>query len=138
MPAGGGEATQVTRNGGCCAFESPDDRWLYYAKSPGIDLWKAPVAGGGETRVLENLSYGFHYVPTGHGVYFLRAGPASSGPASDGALAYLDFATGRVKVLLPKIRGWGMGLTLSPDGRSLLYSQTDAFGADLILVDNFR
>ena len=76
MPASGGEATQVTRDGGSCPFESPDGRWLYYAKRPRFDLWKAPVAGGAETRVLENLSYCFNYVPTSHGVYFVRAGLA--------------------------------------------------------------
>jgi Tol biopolymer transport system component len=127
--AGGGEATQVTRNGGCCAFESPAGRWLYFAKGFfGSELWKAPVAGGAETRVLENLTYGFNYAPTSHGVYFLRGS----------ALAYLDFATGKIKLLLPRIRDSGFGLTLSPDGHSLLYTQTDSSGADLMLVENFR
>jgi len=73
MPASGGEATQVTRDGGSCPFESPDGRWLYYAKRRRFDLWKAPVAGGAETRVLENLSYCFNYVPTSHGVYFRQS-----------------------------------------------------------------
>ena len=136
MPASGGEATQVTRNGGSCPFESPDGRWLYYAKRPRFDLWKAPVAGGAETRVLENLSYCYNYVPTSQGVYFVRAGLANNGPAET-AVAYLDFATGKIKLLLP-MRAWLYGLTLSPDGRSLLYSRPDAFGADLMLVENFR
>jgi Tol biopolymer transport system component len=146
IPAGGGEATQITLNEGYDAFESPDGRWLYHARwndrglrpgwnDRGVELWKAPVAGGAETRVLEDLSQGFNYVPTSHGVYFLRAGPANS--RSETALAYLDFTTGKIDLLLPKIR-FGLGLAMSPDGRSLLYSQTDAYGADLILVENFR
>jgi hypothetical protein len=57
---------------------------------------------------------------------------------ADTAQAYLDFATGKIHLLLPKARGLGAGLTLSSDGRSLLYTSTDAFGADLILVENFR
>ena len=32
MPAGGGEAVQVTRNGGETAFESPDGKSIYYTK----------------------------------------------------------------------------------------------------------
>ena len=136
IPAGGGGATQVTRNGGRCAFESPDGRWLYYSRwSLGIDLWKAPVAGGAETRVLKGLNNFFDYVPTSQGVYFIRAGPANTG--ADAALAYLDFATGNTNLALRKMRSYS-GLTISPDGRSLLYTQEDAFGADLILVDNFR
>jgi Tol biopolymer transport system component/predicted Ser/Thr protein kinase len=136
MPASGGEATQVTRDGGSCPVESADGRWLYYAKRPRFDLWKAPVAGGAETRVLENLSYCYNYVPTSHGVYFAKAGLADNGPAET-ALAYLDFATGKIKLLL-SMRGWVYGLTFSPDGRSLLHSRQDASGADLILVENFR
>ncbi len=136
MPASGGEATQVTREGGSCPVESADGRWLYYAKRPRFDLWKAPVAGGAETRVLENLSYCYNYVPTSHGVYFVKAGLANNGPAET-ALSYLDLATGKIRLLL-SMRGWVYGLTLSPDGRSLLYSRQDASGADLILVENFR
>ena len=105
-------------------------------ETPRFDLWKAPVAGGAETRVLENLSYCFNYVPTSHGVYFVKAGLANDGPAET-AVAYLDFATGKIKLLL-SLRGWVYGLTLSPDRRSLLYSRQDASGADLILVENFR
>ena len=52
-------------------------------------------------------------------------------------MAYLDFATGKIKLLLP-VRAWLYGLTVSPDGRSLLYSRPDASGADLMLVENFR
>ncbi len=136
MPGSGGEATQVTSGGGSCPLESPDGRWLYYAKRPRFDLWKAPVAGGAEARVLENLSYCYNYVPTSRGVYFAKAGLADKGPAET-AVAYLDFATGKIKPLL-SMRGWVYGLTLSPDGRSLLFSRQDAFGADLILVENFR
>ena len=30
------------------------------------------------------------------------------------------------------------GIALSPDGRTLLYSQIDDAGSDLMLVENFR
>jgi hypothetical protein len=31
-----------------------------------------------------------------------------------------------------------VGLSLSPDGRYVLFSQVDPFGVDLMLVENFR
>jgi Tol biopolymer transport system component len=139
MPAGGGEAIQVTRNGGEQMFESPEGRWLYYTKRTEAhrwDLWRAPLAGGAEARVLENLSYGYNYVVTSQGVYFTQASPSNIWPRSV-PLVVLDFSSGRVTPLLRAVRE-DLGLTISPDGRWLLYAQTEVFGSDLILVENFH
>jgi len=134
MPVPGGDAIQVTRNRGQNAFESPDGRWLYYAKGPysRAELWRTPLAGGEETRILEELSYGYNYVVTSPGVYFttLTGGSLS--------LDFLDLSTRKVRRLLRTNRPLSLGLTISPDGRWLLYSQTDVFDADLILVENFH
>ena len=57
MPAEGGQAVQMTKQGGHMALESPDGKTLYYAKSCDVPgLWKVPVQGGEETRVLEQLA----------------------------------------------------------------------------------
>jgi Tol biopolymer transport system component/tRNA A-37 threonylcarbamoyl transferase component Bud32 len=134
IPGAGGEAIQVTRHGGGNAVESPDGQWLYFARSlhARSELWRAPLTGGAETRVLEELSYGYNYVVTSQGIYFTTV---SGGNHS---LDYLDLSTRKVRRLLRTNRPAGLGLTVSPDGRWLLYSQTDAFDADLILVDGFR
>jgi hypothetical protein len=86
--------------------------------------------------VLEGLRlrYGYDYVVTPQGVYFVRLGD----PPGRDSLEYLDLATGKVKLLLRTSRPADLGLTISPDGRWLLYAQTEAFGSDLILVENFR
>jgi hypothetical protein len=60
MPAAGGPAAQVTHHGGFAAFESPDGRFLYYAKGltvPG--LWRIPTDGGEETEVINALEAGY-------------------------------------------------------------------------------
>jgi len=134
IPVAGGDAIQVTRNGGHNAFESPDGRWLYYAKGVRArnELWRTPLPGGEETRVLEGLSYGYNYVVTSQGVCFTTVTRGSL------SLDFLDLSTQRVRRLLRTNRPASLGLTISPDGRWLLYSQTDAFDADLILVENFR
>jgi Tol biopolymer transport system component len=132
MPADGGSAAQVTRNGGRNASESPDGRWLYYAKGEvDAELWKAPLAGGTEARVLEHLSYAANYVVTTHGVYFMRA----RSWLESHSLAYLDLATGNVKTLLNGSGRLFVGLTISPDGRWVSFTQTDSTGANLVAVE---
>ena len=136
IPASGGEAIQVTRNGGVCAQESPDGRWLYYARSPGVwtELWRAPIAGGPETPVLKDLSHGLNYVVTDEGIYFVQA----RSTLDRVTIAFLDLRSQKVKPVLRTNGRLFIGLTISPDGRSLLWSQVDEYGADLILVENFR
>jgi Tol biopolymer transport system component len=132
MPSGGGAAVQVTRNGGGAAFESPDGKFVYYAK--GSRIWKVPVDGGEETQVLEGpLSFSFNFVVVEDGIYFVSA----SGWPAPGVLHFFNFATGALKPVVT-IRLWMLGLTISPDRRSILYSQIDQAGSDLMLVENFR
>jgi len=71
---------------GDLARESPDGRFVYYtksdpylsyAKNKQVDgLWRAPVDGGAETRVLETVKLrGFEVVEDG--IYFFALGPKS-------------------------------------------------------------
>jgi hypothetical protein len=56
MPTAGGVATQVTRQEGYSAFESPDDRFLYCTKYPAIPgIWRMPLNDGEETEVILTL-----------------------------------------------------------------------------------
>jgi hypothetical protein len=83
--ASGGQAEQVTRNGGACVYPSPDGTQIYYTKHDGdAELWTARVAGGEEHLVLPSvvnrafvvLADGIYFIPrsspNGHfGVYYL-------------------------------------------------------------------
>jgi len=60
MPSAGGSTAQVTRHGGFAAFESPDGKFLYYAKgltAPG--LWRIPTNGGEEVEIISSLEAGY-------------------------------------------------------------------------------
>ncbi|MGH2628110.1 MAG: TolB family protein, partial [Anaerolineales bacterium] len=58
IPAEGGDAAQVTKNGGIYALESPDGQWLCYTKNRTFSgLWKMPVPGGAETQLLDSIFY---------------------------------------------------------------------------------
>jgi hypothetical protein len=54
------------------------------------------------------------------------------------SIEYLDFATGKVTTLRTLTRLVDLGLTVSPDGRFLLFAQNDFLGSDLMLVENFK
>ncbi len=74
MPSAGGTATQITRQGGLTATESPDRRFLYYAKrtlSP-TTIWRVSVGGGEETEVVDGLSYPLNFVVADRGLSLCR------------------------------------------------------------------
>ena len=68
------------------------------------------------------------------GIYFIPE------PGADGkySIQFLSFATGKVKTVAPMSSCPDEGLSVSPDGRFLLFSQFDEGGSDLMLVENFR
>lgn len=56
-------------------------------------------------------------------------------------LRYLDLATRRTTILapLPKIYNPSTrSISLSPDGRNLIWGQIDPSNTDLMLIENFR
>jgi Tol biopolymer transport system component/DNA-binding winged helix-turn-helix (wHTH) protein len=135
VSAGGGEAVQVTRNGGGPAFESPDGKSIYYTKGDvptPTGLWNMPVSGGEESQVLPSVVWRAFFL-VNDGIYFIP----ESGADRKFSIQFLNIATGKVKTVAP-ISSPMEGLSVSPDGRSLLFSQNDEAGSDLMLVENFR
>jgi len=118
-------------------FESPDGKSVYYMYMKGDQasgsLRKMPVSGGDESLVLPSVVRGaFSFVS--EGIYFIPE------PDADRkfSIQFLSFTTDKVKVVAPIPGPTGWGFSLSPDGRSLLYTQFDEAGSDLMLVENFR
>jgi hypothetical protein len=66
------------------------------------------------------------------GVYFIA--PTDYGRS----IRFLSFQTGKVAKVAEIDQAVGPGLSVSPDGRFLLYSQYQLAGSDLMLVENFR
>jgi len=139
MPAAGGPATQVTRNGGLFASESPDGRYLYYAKAPeeGPGLWRVPPGGGSEEKVLDSPPPGFwgYWAAVANGIYYVDE------PGPRARIRFREFRTNRdsvVKVMSNAARIGSVGMSLSPDGRTIVFGQTDQFTSDLVLVEDFH
>src|SRR6185295_18977771 len=78
MPAEGGEAVQLTHEGGSIPLESTDGKVVYYQKWIGQtdEVWKVPVAGGEETRVLGPAGE-FQYAVVPDWIYFFDAHPSN-------------------------------------------------------------
>jgi Tol biopolymer transport system component/tRNA A-37 threonylcarbamoyl transferase component Bud32 len=141
VPAEGGEARQLTKGGGFEGYESADGKYIYYRREryqtvPG--LWRVPVEGGEETRFFDQHRIGIwrSWTITEGGIFFVTGETATKT-----VIEYYSFATGDVKpVAVPEkqILPTYLGLSVSPDGRWLLYTQADQRGSDLMLVENFR
>jgi hypothetical protein len=94
-------------------------------------LFKSAVDGSGETEVLDGVdSRGF--VVTADRVYYLRQEPNGSF-----AIRCYVIATRQDSQILPVAKVMLAGLSLSPDGRYLIYAQTRQ-ASNLMLVEDFH
>jgi Tol biopolymer transport system component len=130
-PAGGGEI-EMTRNGGCVPFESDDGREVYYAKETG--LWKMPAQGGPEVKVLGPILQNC-FALANRGLYFID--PSSPGHLKP-RLNVMDFATRAVRTIAAINSDIGDELSVSPDGRSILFQKTARTSSELMLIENFH
>ena len=139
MPAEGGQAVQMTHEGGAIPFESLDGKTVYYQKKLGVsDVWKIPVAGGKETRLLGPTGH-LEFAVVADGIYFIEPGPSGyAGWIKGNALKFFSFDKGTAEKVLDIKYSPTPGLSVSRDGSHILFSQYDPFVLDLMLVDNFR
>ena len=138
VPAGGGEAIQLTRNGGVEALAGPDGKLLYYIKSwDQVGMWSVPVDGGPETMVSESVRHSYWEVVQ-EGVYFVRWDNESP---RGGEVRFYNFQsrqTTRVTSIERLLPSMNTNFSASRDGRHIAWSQSDRGGSDLMLIENFR
>jgi Tol biopolymer transport system component/predicted Ser/Thr protein kinase len=137
MPSIGGSAVQVTHHGGFAAFESPDGRFLYYAKGLAVPgLWRVPTNGGEEVEVISSLEAGYwgYWAVVENGIYYLDT-------TTKPRIAFFDITTHRITRVFdlenrPVVDA--PALAVSPDKNTILYTQLDTSYSDILLVENFR
>ena len=91
------------------------------------------MTGGDEEKVLDSVTFWINFAITEKGIYYIPA-PRDN----QHFVEYLDLATRRAKPILTIAQPISSGLTVSPDERSILWTQVDVAGSDLMLVENFR
>jgi Tol biopolymer transport system component/DNA-binding winged helix-turn-helix (wHTH) protein len=131
----GAAPVQVTRGGGLSPRLSPDDRFVYYLKDDHemTSVWKVPAGGGTEMEVIDSVCcHNFEVVD--QGIYFI---PGWHGEPHS-TLKFFDFARRKTTLVadLPGLPAYG--LSLSPEGKNILFSLYEPPNSDLWMVERFR
>jgi Tol biopolymer transport system component/DNA-binding winged helix-turn-helix (wHTH) protein len=135
-PAEGGEVSLVLEMLDLTAaeVESPDGKALYFMNDDGTML-TAPTGGtnveAAHVAGMPRLAYGSPWTVVANGIYFVPLDTARS-------LWFYDFETKKTREVFHIARNFSEGISLSPDGRYLIYSQIDENNSDIMLARNFR
>lgn len=135
MPVQGGTPVRVTKNGGISPVESSDGHFLYYCKYEQGGVWRMPVQGGEETEVVTDVEGGgwSDWAVSSKGIYFLHYGKFPRV-----TINFFEFATGKNLPIWTLNKNTGWGLSLSHDGKSIVYIQDEFAESNIMLVKNFR
>jgi Tol biopolymer transport system component/DNA-binding winged helix-turn-helix (wHTH) protein len=128
--SGGG--IRLTNNNGFVAFESRVNQSIYYTGATNPSLWVLPVTGGKEKLVLDSVC-GRGFAVAEDGIYYLAC--------SDGAssINFRRFATNQTEEIARLTEETsGMGLTVSPDRQTFLFTVVARKGNNVMVVDKFR
>ncbi len=123
--------TAVTGPDAFEAIESPDGQWLYFAKDRAhMGLFRVPTGGGDEQMAVQGVREGWWEIAT-DGVYWIRQDQGS-------------FRVERLRwgaslpepvTVLPKGGGVWSGFSVSPDGRTIYWTQSARRSVDVMLLD---
>jgi Tol biopolymer transport system component len=132
IPAAGGASEQITTQGGFDPIESADGAYLYFSRSREEPALVRRAKDGTEEVLIPKLS-GRFWTLAKDGVYFASA-------AKD-RLLFFDLASRKTREVLPitkPILLTQRHISVSPDGKELLWVQVDAESSDIMLVENYR
>ncbi len=135
MPADGGAAVQLTTSGGFRAQPSHDGQAIYFVQLDRPGVWSMPVAGGPAELVLPglNLADWGSWVAGEHGIYHVTRSPLT--------IAYSPFGeapTITIHEPAKTIPYLGRALSLSADGKRLLFSLIDHSDDEVMAVEQAR
>jgi Tol biopolymer transport system component len=136
VPAAGGTAVRMTKDGKYPQESSDGKRVFYTTGEGGAELWSVSVNGGDEHREegLPQLVNNISWTPFSNGIYFIDGLP--------GHLSVKRFNFSDRKSLpvanVPGIILVCCGIAVTRDNDALLFSGLDRAEADIMLVENFR
>jgi Tol biopolymer transport system component/DNA-binding winged helix-turn-helix (wHTH) protein len=133
MLISGGQPQPITSKDGIVPQESPDGRYLYYARGDEDGLWRVPVSGGTEEQVLNQPSANFwgYWQVTPLGIFYLDR----TGHSSEVRLYNPETKQNTLFATLKQLPPPYAGLTVSPDGRLALITGERNAGRHITLAE---
>jgi Tol biopolymer transport system component/DNA-binding winged helix-turn-helix (wHTH) protein len=133
---GSGAARQVTTTGGMVAIESVDGRWLYFTRYAESGIWRTPLSGGPERKIFDGP-------PTGYLNYWTFAGDKVYSLSEQGdqfTLQRIDPESGHAQVVysLKHDPTPFAGISLTPDGKRIIFAELSRTSSGLTLVEHFE
>jgi Tol biopolymer transport system component len=131
----GGNPEQITDNGGHNALESVDGKTLFYAKeNTGTPIFARSLAGGPERKIIDFNGLTRDFLVFEDGIYY-GGRPDEKGSVP---LLFYQFSTGANRLITSLGNYVFIGLTVSPDRKTFLYTRSMSLGGDLMMIENFR
>jgi Tol biopolymer transport system component len=133
---GSGSAQQVTTGGGMVAIESEDEHWLYFTHYGESGIWRRPVGGGPERKVFDGP-------PTGNLNYWTLGGGhiySLSDYGGQFTIQRVDPETGQAQTVytLKHDPTPFAGISLTPDGKRIIFAELARASSGLTLVEHFE
>jgi Tol biopolymer transport system component len=134
----GAKAQQITRNGGYLGIESEDGQWLYFSKIvEQHGIWRIPLGRPGAEEFVAELfdDYGagsWLLAPGGKEILYLGSG-------KNKGLRAWNLLTRQDRLLHnDPIHSIERGLSISADGRRIVYSQLDRSDSNVMVAEGLR
>ena len=135
----GGRALRIAATEATYPQESPDGQSVYFARRR--RLWRVKTDGSAEQQVEgmpELRPNGDTWVPTASGIYFMAD---VKNQTDETEVRFFDFSSQKVRrvfTLGKFLPGWSGGVSISRDGKWLLYPQLDGGSSDLMMIENWK
>ena len=136
-PASGGDAIALAKDiNGINPRGSLDGKTVYFASNHDKSTLKEvalTAQPGTESTVdgMPRIRVAELWTLSRSGIYFVPADAPRS-------LRYFDFAGKQIRPIFELDKDFGNGLSVSPDGRWILYSQVGDESGDIMLIDHFH
>jgi Tol biopolymer transport system component len=134
-PASGGNAVALSAEYGAFPLESYDGEAVYFANRENaatLDIVSLEPNGAQSALIgMPAVDAQSLWTVVPGGIYFVPADALK-------CIRYFDFATKQVRQIFELDKEFDNSLSVSPDGRWILYSQPGELNADIMLVDHFQ